>query len=234
MVGEFTVAAIEAREPAKRPELAFLFAPRGALSRLVVVERPNRVPQVSALLPPSPAKREDAEAAIIVVVVVPEDREYSGELPVPPQGREEAEIWLVAIALSPEEREHAIVSVLCVELTYRPKEVELVVVVTALLVLRVKRTERKVVIAPGDERPGERPDGLAVVRDRPEVHAILDRAGELHFVSGIERRRRKLLHLAPAQQHNAENGSNYLFHVFLPSLKLCFVLDRFYRFLVLF
>ena len=223
MIGEFTIAAIEAREPAERPKFAFLFAPRGALSRLVVVERPNRVPQVSALLPPSPAKREDAEAAVIVVVVVPEDREYSGELPVPPQGREEAEIWLVAIALSPEKREHAIVSVLCVELTYRPKEVELVIVAAAtLLVLRVERTKREVVVTPRDERPGERSDGLAVVRDRPQVDAILDRASELHFVSFVERRRRKLLHLASAQHHHAENGSHYLFHVF--SLPLSSVL----------
>ena len=85
------------------------------------------------------------------------------------------------------------------------------------------------VVAPRDERPGERSDGLAVVCDRPQVDAILDRASELHFVSGIERRRRKLLHLASAQQHNAESGSNYLFHVFLPSFKLCFILDRIYR-----
>ena len=94
------------------------------------------------------------------------------------------------MVFTPEEWEQAVVFVVGVELSKWPEDVELVVIVALpLLVLGIDRPYGPVVAAPGDERPCERSDRLAIVCGWPEIDSVFNSAGEFHFAACIERRR---------------------------------------------
>ena len=99
------------------------------------------------------------------------------------------------MVFTPEEWEQAVVFVVGVELSKWPEDVELVVIVALpLLVLGIDRPYGPVVATPGDERPCERSDRLAIVCGRPEIDSVFNGASEFYFVACIEWRGRKLLH----------------------------------------
>ena len=152
-----------------------------------------------------PVEREYAEG---VSVVHPPERQNALEVVVPPERREKAEVWIVAVSVAPpEEREHAVVVVPRVELADRPEEIELVILAVAVpFVLRPDGAEREMVVAPRDDRPDDRPDRLAPVGERPQVHAVLDRVRELHFVAAVQRSRGELLHLATTRRQERDYG----------------------------
>ena len=201
MVCEFAVLSFVARESAERPKAI------AAFPRPIAIQREEHVDTSAYVY--VPVEREYAEG---VSVVHPPERQNALEVVIPPERREEAEVRIVAIALAPpEEREHAVVFFIRIELADRPEEIELVILaVTVPLVLRPNGAKREMVVAPRDNRPDDRPDRLAPVGERPQVHAVLDRARELHLVAAVQRSRGELLHLATAHSQERDNGNHFV------------------------
>ena len=179
------IAVPEREEPA--------FADRARRIRLPAAEAEQRVRRRAAvaLLRAPREKRRDRRP---VRALRPERRDervarlVAGRLAVVVQ-REDGVIGAAGGGVAPEDGKHAVVARGAVELRQRPEHVDLVVGgILVLAVHREQRTEGGAVVGELAQRPQHRERRGAVVRQRPEVDAVLGRALALVVVALVERR----------------------------------------------